>query len=177
MLLNKFKNQVEQTLRLAEKEKNEKPGAESQSHHYHDRYQTLATNILKHLIEPRMEIVADVFDDASLDVNADVGYARLSFLHQEFSAMIYLLFCLRLDYSAQMVRLYAESCLRPYALDYGSSASLVIALNNPNLKRGEAFVEDQILKFVKGYLRAKPKKKDGVMNHCERGEKNEVCCS
>ena len=153
MELNKFKNQIEQVLRSVEKEKHEDLGAESKSYCHHDRYQTIAAKILKHLVEPRMEIVADQFDAASIDVNVDIGYARLSFLHQELPAVIYLLFFLRQDYNTQMIMLYAGSCLKPYILDYEPSEHLAITLDDPDLKRVELFIEKQILKFVKGYLR------------------------
>lgn len=155
--LSKFKKKVNQLVRFVEKSANEAPGVESKSRHYRDKYQAAAMDVLKRLIEPRLEMVADQFEDASIDVSIDAGYARLSFLHQKLPAVVYLLFCLRLDYSARMVRLYAESCLTPYSLDCEPSAAIVITLNSPDLGRAEAFIEEQIFKFLKGYLRTNPK--------------------
>lgn len=151
--LDKFRNEILHLIRSAEKKYGEAPGTESQSRRYHDSYQAAASNILKRFIEPRMEIAADQFDDASLDVNADAGYARLSFLHKELPAVIYLLFCLQLDYSARMIRLSAEACLTPFSFSYEPSAHLVVSLNDCDSKKIESFIEDQILTFVKGYMR------------------------
>ncbi len=153
--LEKFKSHIMNLIHLSEKEYAEEPGGESQGFHYRDRHQTIATNILKHLIEPRMEVAADLFDDASLDVNVDVGYVRLSFLRREPPAAIYLLFCLRLDYSARLIRLYAEVCLKPFSLDHEPSAVLVMTLGDSDFQRVEVFIEEQILKFIKGYLRTR----------------------
>ncbi len=163
--LEKFREKVEQLIRHRATGKRETDAAPAiyQHHQNHDTYQKIAANILKHLIEPRIELVADRLEDASIEVNADVGYVRLSFLSSRLSARFYLLFCLRLDHSARMVRLYAESCLRPYTKDYEPSGSLVIPLKSPDLKRAEAFIEDQILKFLKGYLRLRHEEKAEVM--------------
>ena len=153
--IDKFRKKIDLLMRdveAAEKEV-DVTAAVSEHHLNHDVYHSIASNILKHLIEPRMELVADMFQNASVEVNANIGYVRLSFISTRLPATFYLLFCLRLDHSARMVRLYAESCLRPYTFDYKPSGFLAIPLSSPNLKKAETFIEDQILEFLKGYLR------------------------
>ena len=153
--IDEFKKRIERLIRHTETEERKMLTASAASRHHrnHDVYQTIAANILKHVIEPRIEIVADMLEDASIEVNAEIGYVRLSFLASKLPARLYLLLCLRLDHSARMVRLYAESCLRPYTMDYKPSGSIMIPLNSPNMKKVKVFIEEHILKFLKGYLR------------------------
>lgn len=118
---------------------------------HHDEYQSVASNILKHLIEPRVEAVSDRFDGASVEVNAETGFAKLSFLPDRLPMNVFLIFRVRLDRSARLVRIRGEYCLSPYVSAYEPESSVTVSLKKPDFKKAEAFVEEKILKFLYAY--------------------------
>lgn len=120
---------------------------------FQDGNHEVSSYLLKQLIEPRIEAAACKFDHASLEVNADAGYAKLSFLSHRLMTRLYLAFWVRVDAEARTVWLQAKSCLRPYSFMDEPVSSLAISIDRPDYRKAEFFVEKNIVEFLKRYLR------------------------
>jgi hypothetical protein len=152
--IQNFRKKIDQLVHeMKEKreEQYEKP-EEPMLHYYHEAYKSAAKKILKELIEPRIDAIAESFDNASMQVSADVDYIRLSFSTKEKRSLIYVLFCLLHDHSERKIKVYAESCLWPFSKECQPSASVTVDLDSINYDEIGIFVEGVILSFLRSYL-------------------------
>lgn len=128
----------------------EKP--EAAGHHYHQAFQAAAFRVLKKIIEPRIDIIVESVGTASIEVQADLRYARLSVSEAGSEMPAYLFFCLLEGRQGTTLEIYAESCLGPLSGECQPARSFSLFLDDPDYVRTERFVENVVLGFFGKYI-------------------------